>query len=107
MNIEKLYVNKIGKGSPIIMLHGFPLDHNSLMPFESYFDENSKWQRYYIDLPGMGQSRGAGAIKSASDVLQLLIQYIEEEFSNRKFAVVGYSFGALLATALADQFSDQ
>jgi len=55
----------------------------------------------------MGQSRGAGAIKSASDVLQLLIQYIEEEFSNRKFAVVGYSFGALLATALADQFSDQ
>ena len=61
MNIEKLYVNKIGKGYPIIMLHGFPLDHNSLMPFESYFDENSKWQRYYIDLPGMGQSRGAGA----------------------------------------------
>lgn len=33
MNIEKLYVNKIGKGYPIIMLHGFPLDHNSLMPF--------------------------------------------------------------------------
>lgn len=60
-----------------------------------------------IDLPGMGQSRGAGAIKSASDVLQLLIQYIEEEFSNRKFAIVGYTFGALLATALAEQFSDQ
>ena len=60
-----------------------------------------------IDLPGMGQSRGAGAIKAASDVLQLLIQYIEEEFSNRKFAIVGYSFGALLATALAEQFSDQ
>lgn len=60
-----------------------------------------------IDLPGMRQSRGAGAIKAASDVLQLLIQYIEEEFSNRKFAIVGYSFGALLATALAEQFSDQ
>ena len=58
-------------------------------------------------MPGMGQSRGAGAIKAASDVLQLLIQYIEEEFSNRKFAIVGYSFSALLATALAEQFSDQ
>lgn len=45
MNIEKLYVDKIGKDYPIIMLHGFPLDHNSLMPFESYFDEDSKWQR--------------------------------------------------------------
>ena len=107
MNIEKMYVNKIGKGYPIIMLHGFPLDHNSLMPFESYFDEDNKWQRYYIDLPGMGQSRGAGVIQSASDVLQFLIQYIEEEFNDRKFAIVGYSFGALLATALAEQFSDQ
>lgn len=58
-------------------------------------------------MSGMGQSWGAGAIKSASDVLQLLIQYIEEEFSNRKFAIVGYSFSALLATALAEQFSDQ
>lgn len=54
---------------------------------------------------GIGESRCAGVINSASDVLQFLIQYSEEEFSGRKFALIVYSFGALLATALAEQFS--
>lgn len=89
------------------MFHRVPLDHYSLMPFESYIDEANKWLRYYINLRGIGESRCAGVINSASDVLQFLIQYSEEEFSGRKFALIVYSFGALLATALAEQFSDQ
>jgi pimeloyl-ACP methyl ester carboxylesterase len=106
MGNEHVFVRKIGEGFPIVMLHGFPLDHRSLLPLEQCFSQHDHWQRYYIDLPGLGQSCDGFDIRSASDVLKALGDYLTEEFAEIDFAIVGYSFGGLLASALAAQYGD-
>jgi pimeloyl-ACP methyl ester carboxylesterase len=107
MGNEHIFVRKIGEGFPIVMLHGFPLDHRSLLPLEHCFSQHDHWQRYYIDLPGLGQSCNGFDIRSASDVLKALNDYLTEEFAETDFAIVGYSFGGLLASALAAQYGDR
>ncbi len=104
---KKIFVQKIGSGFPILMLHGFPLDHQSLLPLESCFSQQSGWQRIYIDLPGLGQSQKGFQIKSATDVLDALVEFINQELGDQPFAIVGYSFGGYLASALAEAFGQQ
>ncbi|MFT8356945.1 alpha/beta fold hydrolase [Bifidobacterium aquikefiri] len=102
-----MFVQKIGHGFPLLMLHGFPLDHRSLLPFEDFLPETGQWERYYIDLPGLGATRDDTKITCAQDILTRLTAYIDEEFRARRFAIVGYSFGGLLASALAAQYGSQ
>jgi pimeloyl-ACP methyl ester carboxylesterase len=107
MTNKKVFVQKIGSGFPILMLHGFPLDYHSLLPLENCFSQQSAWKRIYIDLPGMGQSQSGFQIKSATDVLNALVEFIHQEFGEQPFAIVGYSFGGYLASALTEKFGPQ
>ncbi|MFT9009387.1 MAG: alpha/beta hydrolase [Bifidobacterium sp.] len=102
-----MFVHKIGEGLPLVMLHGFPLDHRSLLPFEDFLADKGQWQRYYIDLPGLGAKGADTEIRGAQDVLEKLVEYLDREFHGRQFAVVGYSFGCLLASALAARYGSQ
>ena len=54
LNDLNLNYRIIGEGVPILMLHGRPTDHESMMgAFEPIFREREGWQRVYVDLPGM------------------------------------------------------
>ena len=72
----QLYYEIIGNGIPIIMLHGYSCD-NKLMQgaFEPIFKEigENKFQRIYLDLPGMGITKTTGKIKNADDMLGVLL----------------------------------
>ena len=44
-----------GSGRPLLVLHGGGLDHRHMVDaIEPVFEENSGWERFYIDLPGHG-----------------------------------------------------
>lgn len=102
--LDKITVNyKIcGEGRPILMLHGYYPDHRLLEGcMEPIFVHRSGWQRIYLDLPGMGKTKGENWIKNSDDILKIVVGFVENVIPNQHFSVVGESYGGYLAQGLA------
>ncbi|GAB3707627.1 alpha/beta fold hydrolase [Mariniluteicoccus flavus] len=105
-----------GSGEPLVALHGFTVDHRMMVPLlEPLFDSSSRWrslgerrgvERVYPDFPGMGRSPGDG-IDSAADVVDAVDAWLDEVVGDRRFRVVGVSFGGLVARELVRRRPDQ
>ncbi|WP_083334719.1 alpha/beta fold hydrolase [Sediminibacillus halophilus] len=60
------YYQKIGQGMPVLMLHGFGPDSRLMSGcMEPVFERRSGYQRVYVDLPGMGRTKGRPGSESA------------------------------------------
>ncbi|MBN2117926.1 MAG: alpha/beta fold hydrolase [Anaerolineales bacterium] len=109
--MQKLNVNGIqlayerrGKGTPLVLLHGFPLDHHLwdavLPPLEDTFD------LILPDLRGFGESSTVDSFYAmedyASDIAGLL-----DGLGIRKAAVAGHSMGGYVALAFARLFPER
>ena len=91
----------VGQGKPIVMIHGWPADHRQAVDhLESVFLQREGWQRIYLDLPGMGQTRGADWIIGSDQMLEVLTQFIDQVIPGQRFAVAGISYGGYLARGL-------
>lgn len=101
LNNVQLYYREIGLGQPIIIIHGGPdFDHNYLLPdmdrLSSYF------HLIYYDQRGRGRSGGnvqpeQVTIESEIEDLDGLREYFHQD----TIAVLGHSFGGLLAMEYA------
>ncbi len=90
-----------GTGKPIIMLHGYCVDHRLMTGcMEPIFENISGYKRIYLDLPGMGKSKGADFIKNADSMLEVIIEFIQEIIPNENFILIGQSYGGYLARGL-------
>ena len=90
-----------GEGKPILFLHGFPEDYRVMVGcVEPIINKTANFRRIYIDLPGMGQSKAPGAIKSADDMVEILVSFIKVVIGNQRFLLVGQSYGCYLALGL-------
>lgn len=84
-------------------MHGFTIDHRLLMPFESEFAGREGRRRTYLDLPGFGDSPRLAAM-SADPVAGAVVEFVRERVGAGAFAVVGMSFGGVVARhALAER----
>jgi pimeloyl-ACP methyl ester carboxylesterase len=102
-----IYHGMKGEGRPIIFLHGNPADHRSMVSaFEPIFEKRPGWQRIYLDLPGMGQTKGADWINRNDHVLELVMAFLETVIPGKRFLVVGESYGGYLSRGLAHYKSD-
>ena len=60
INDLNLYYEDIGSGTPVIIIHGFTLDHRSMKAcMEPIFEAYEGWRRIYLDLPGHGKTKGS------------------------------------------------
>lgn len=104
----KMYYEVHGEGQPVLLLHGSPSDHNmTASAFEPIFREREGYQRIYVDLPGMGQTTGGSWLAGNDDVVALLVQFVEEIFSDKQFILIGMSYGGYLARGLLHEKSAQ
>lgn len=95
-------VHRCGKGRPTLVLHGGGLDHRHMLDaIEPVFDENSGWERFYIDLPGHGDSKVDASVQSQDDVLKMVSRFADLAFNGDRFAVIGESRGSYHAMGLA------
>lgn len=103
-----LYYEVVGEGMPILMLHGWGLDHRIMLGcMELVFkDHLHKFMRIYIDLPGMGKSKASEAIKNSDDILEVILAFIDKIIPDQKFLLVGESYGGYLARALVQKKSE-
>lgn len=104
----QLYYKIIGEGLPILMLHGWGVDHHLMTGcMELIFqDQVQQYKRIYIDLPGMGKSKASDTIRSSDDVLELILAFIDQVIPNQKFILVGESYGGYLARFLVHRKRD-
>lgn len=87
-----------GEGLPIIMVHGFSMDYRLMEGcMESVFEENSGYQRIYLDLPGMGQTKGEEWLTGTDDMLDAVLRFIDHVIPGQPFLIAGESYGGYLA----------
>ena len=109
--MEKIKINDIelayarrGKGTPLVLLHGFPLDHHLWDDVSSLLED--KFELILPDLRGFGESTTVGAPYSmddyASDIAGLL-----DQFGIQKAAVAGHSMGGYVALAFAKLYPER
>ncbi len=90
-----------GSGKPIVMLHGFSPDHRLMAGcMEPVFAERDGWQRIYIDLPGMGLTKGEDWINSSDDMLAVIEQFLDTTIPGQSFLLAGESYGGYLSRGL-------
>jgi pimeloyl-[acyl-carrier protein] methyl ester esterase len=85
-----IYLSQTGQGLPILLLHGWGFDHkiwSSILP-----SLNKHYTIYRVDLPGFGET----PCMPWEDFKHTLMQQLP-----KKFAVLGWSLGGLIATRLA------
>ncbi|WEO78293.1 alpha/beta hydrolase [Cryobacterium sp. SO2] len=101
-----MFTREIGSGTPVVLLHGFGLDHRSLLPLEPMFERSGHWRRIYLDLPGATRSP-AKKIGSSQEVADAVIEQILATVGKEPFAVLGNSFGGMIARYVAHELRSQ
>ena len=93
-----VHYEAFGEGKPIIMLHGWPLDHRIMVStMEPLFKNRDGWKRIYPDLPGMGKTPGMDWITSQDQVLDIILEFAEDVAPGQRLVFAGFSYGGYLA----------
>jgi pimeloyl-ACP methyl ester carboxylesterase len=91
-----------GAGRPVLVLHGAGVDHRETEAcFEPVFGSGAGFRRIYPDLPGMGRTVASDRLRSAEDVLDLLLDFARKVTDGTAPLLVGHSAGAYYAQAMA------
>lgn len=97
-----------GDGRPVLVLHGGGVDHReSEACFEPLLEPVAGLRRIYPDLPGMGRTAAPESLRSAGDVLDVLVAFAEEVAGGEPLLLVGHSAGAYFAQAMAARLLDR
>lgn len=94
-----------GAGRPLILVHGFGVDHRILLPLDDALAE-SAWRRIYVDLPWVGPQMG-NTPDGTQGVADALVEEIHGHLGDEPFAILGSSFGGMLARYVAHEMSQQ
>lgn len=101
--LEKITIHyeTFGEGKPILMLHGWPVDHRVLVSaLEPIFQNKPGWKRIYPDLPGMGKTPGMDWIRHQDQMLEVMVEFVDAVIPAQRFSVAGYSYGGYLARGM-------
>lgn len=106
-DIEVAY-EEFGEGRPVVILHGWSLDHTcEMLDFEPIFEERPGWRRIYLDLPGHGRTPGAEEVDNMDAILEVILASIDYLAQGERLAVVGTSAGALPARGIVYRRPEQ
>ncbi|MCL2516078.1 MAG: alpha/beta hydrolase [Microbacteriaceae bacterium] len=100
-----MHIESRGEGTPLVLIHGFGVDHRILLPLDPVI-AGGGWRRVYLDLPGMGRSP-IGEIASSEGVAAAVAGAVREAVGDEPFAVLGNSYGGMLARRVAHDFGAQ
>jgi pimeloyl-ACP methyl ester carboxylesterase len=93
-----LHYTSYGDGHPMILLHGFGLDHRLMTGcLEPLLQPHGGQKRMYLDLPGMGKTPGKEWLTSSDQMLDVVIDFIDTIIPGQRFVLAGESYGGYLA----------
>lgn len=94
----RMNVEEVGDGVPLIVLHGGPgLDHSMFRPYLDPLGED--FRVIYVDERGQGRSdRVPEPAQLTLEVFARDVDLLAEALGLEHFALLGHSFGAIIAT---------
>jgi pimeloyl-ACP methyl ester carboxylesterase len=93
----RLNVEEIGAGFPVIVLHGGPgMDHQMFRPYLDPLGED--FRVLYVDERGQGRSDRVDPERLSLRVFARDVDLLAEALELDAFALLGHSFGAIIAT---------
>jgi len=97
-----------GSGKPIIIIHGSHVDHAIMTGcMEPVFENMEGYKRIYLDLPGMGKTKGESWITNIDDMLKVVINFIDAVIPDENFLLAGESYGGYLARGIIYIMADR
>ncbi|MFX1503443.1 MAG: alpha/beta fold hydrolase, partial [Promethearchaeota archaeon] len=103
----KIFYEIYGKGSSILMIHGFMPDHRLMKGcMEPIFQDRDNYKRIYFDLPGMGKTSGPKWLKNSNQLLDIVLEFIDKVIPNENFIIASESYGCYLARGIISKKSD-
>jgi pimeloyl-ACP methyl ester carboxylesterase len=98
------HYQKIGTGTPLVLLHGWGCDWQIWSPVIT--ELSKKFQLIIPDLPVFGQSDIGTQIWNSPQYAQWLSNFIDQAVGKKKFILAGHSFGGKIAALYAAANSD-
>ena len=104
LNDITVHYELLGDGKPIIILHGWTVDHHHMLStMEPLFKQRDGWKRIYLDLPGHGKTPGKNWITNQDKMLDVILDFIDNLIPGQRFVVTGASAGAYIARGIVHQ----
>ncbi len=99
-----LFVEVVGQGPPLLLMHGGPgADHWSMLPFRRLADQ---FTLIFYDHRCNGRSRGAPVSSMTWENLTADADALREKLGYERWAVLGHSFGGMVALEYALRYPD-
>jgi pimeloyl-ACP methyl ester carboxylesterase len=93
----RLNVEEVGEGFPLIVLHGGPgMDHTMFRPYLDLLGQD--FRLLYVDERGQGRSDRVDPQTLSLEVFARDVDLVAEALALEHFALLGHSFGAIIAT---------
>jgi len=92
-----MFVQEVGGGFPLIVLHGGPgFDHSMFRPYLDALGDD--FRLLYVDERGQGRSERIDAQTLSLDVFARDVDLLADALGLERFALLGHSFGAIITT---------
>ena len=98
-----LYFHEKGKGSAVVLLHGFL--EASWMWDDIATALSKRYRVVCIDLPGHGKSDCLGYVHSMDEMAEAVMAVVQS-LRLRRIQLVGHSMGGYVALAFAERWPD-
>jgi pimeloyl-ACP methyl ester carboxylesterase len=93
----RINVEEVGEGFAVIVLHGGPgMDHTMFRPYLDPLGED--FRLVYVDERGQGRSDRVDPASLSLEVFARDVDLLAEALGLEHFALLGHSFGAIIAT---------
>ncbi len=102
----KIYYEAIGKGEPIVLLHGWGVDTNVMRPIIRMLQDYGKSQVYALDFPGFGLSELPEDSWDLNQYVSFVVHFFDL-FHLQCVDVLGHSFGGRVAIKLAKEYPER
>ena len=96
--MQDIYVGDIGKGFPLVLVHGFLGSSKMWEPQIKALKKN--YRVVAPDLPGFGKSNKAKSCNNINDMAQAILDCLKEK-KIEKFYLLGHSMGGMIVQEMA------
>ncbi|MBA1337582.1 MAG: Pimeloyl-ACP methyl ester carboxylesterase [Pelagibacterales bacterium] len=96
--MQDLYIGDVGKGFPLVLVHGFLGSSEMWGPQINFFKNN--FRVITPDLPGFGKSHKVKSCNSIQSLANLLLESLQNKKIN-KFHLLGHSMGGMIVQEMA------
>ena len=102
--MQDIYIGDIGKGFPLVLVHGFLGSSDMWQPQINFFKKD--FRVITPDLPGFGKSNKLKSLSSIQSIAKLLLENLQKKRIN-KFHLLGHSMGGMIAQEMAKKKGDK